>query len=74
MVVCIGSKVRLHHKNAEHLAEHFGFSYTKVEDEATLGRVLDNFFSTSTKPKILEIDTQNVENAKVLKEYFQYLE
>ena len=63
-----------HHKNAEHLAEHFGFSYTKVEDEATLGRVLDNFFSTSTKPKILEIDTQNVENAKVLKEYFQYLE
>ena len=62
-----------HHKNAEHLAEHFGFSYTKVEDEATLGRVLDNFFKPSVKAKILEVNTQDVENAKVLKDYFEFL-
>lgn len=62
-----------HHKNAEHLAKHFGFSYTKVEDEDTLSRVLDNFFKPEPKAKILEIDTAAIENAEVLKGYFEYI-
>lgn len=62
-----------HHKNAEHLAQHFGFSYTKVDDEITLSRVLDNFFKHDEKAKILEVDTAAVENAEVLKGYFEFL-
>jgi len=62
-----------HSKNVELLAKHFGFSYTKVEDEDTLDRVLHNFFSPDTKPKILEVDTQEIENAEILKNYFAFL-
>ena len=62
-----------HTKNAEHLAAHFGFLYTKVEDDATMARVLDGFFQPSAKAKILEVDTQEIENAKVLLDYFEYL-
>lgn len=62
-----------HHKNAEFLARHFGFNYTKVDDEGTLERILDNFFKHDSKPKILEVDTQEIENAAVLKKYFEFL-
>jgi len=62
-----------HHKNAEHLAKHFGFGYTKVDEEDTLIRVLDNFFKADEKPKILEVDTSEIENAEILKNYFKYL-
>jgi 2-succinyl-5-enolpyruvyl-6-hydroxy-3-cyclohexene-1-carboxylate synthase len=62
-----------HHKNAEHLAKHFGFSYSKVDDEITLSRVLDNFFKHDEKPKILEVDTLAINNAEVLKGYFEFL-
>jgi 2-succinyl-5-enolpyruvyl-6-hydroxy-3-cyclohexene-1-carboxylate synthase len=62
-----------HHKDAEYLAKHFGFAYSKVDDEMTLSRVLDNFFKHDDKAKILEVDTSNVENAEVLKGYFEFL-
>lgn len=62
-----------HTRNAEHLAAHFGFLYTKVEDELTMGRVLDGFFKPGPKAKILEVDTQEIQNAKVLLDYFEYL-
>ncbi len=62
-----------HHKNAEYLAKHFGFAYTKVDDEITLSRVLDNFFKHDEKAKILEVDTAAIENAEVLKGYFEFL-
>ena len=62
-----------HHKNAEYLAKHFGFAYTKVDDEDTLLRVLDNFFKHDEKAKILEVDTSEIENAEVLKGYFEFL-
>ncbi len=62
-----------HHRNAELLAKNFGFSYTKVEDEDTLLRVTDNFFKPDAKPKLLEIDTTEVDNAEILKKYFEFL-
>ncbi|WP_226063686.1 2-succinyl-5-enolpyruvyl-6-hydroxy-3-cyclohexene-1-carboxylic-acid synthase [Kaistella polysaccharea] len=62
-----------HHKNTEHLAKHFGFGYTKVDDEETLIRVLDNFFKHDERPKILEVDTTEIENAEILKQYFTFL-
>ncbi len=65
--------VTKHAKNAELLAKHFGFGYTRVEDDATLDRVLSNFFSPDVKAKILEVDTQKIENAEILKGYFEFL-
>jgi 2-succinyl-5-enolpyruvyl-6-hydroxy-3-cyclohexene-1-carboxylate synthase len=62
-----------HHRTAEDLAKHFGFGYTKVEDEDTLLRVMGNFFKSDTRPKILEINTQEIENAQILKNYFEFL-
>ncbi len=62
-----------HHKSTELMAKNFGFSYTKVEDEDTLFRVLDNFFKSDLQPKILEVNTQEIENAQILKDYFKFL-
>ena len=62
-----------HHKHAEYIAKHFGFSYTKVSDEDTLSRVLDNFFKQDVKAKILEVDTSAIENSEILKGYFEFL-
>lgn len=62
-----------HHKNAELLAKNFGFAYTRVDEEDTLLRVLDNFFNPDSKPKILEVDTSQIGNAEILKSYFEFL-
>ena len=62
-----------HTKNTELLAKHFGFSYVKVEDDGTLDRVLENFFNPDVKPKIMEVCTQEIENAAILKGYFEFL-
>lgn len=62
-----------HHRNAEHLAKSFGFSYTKVEDEMTLDRVLENFFKPDTQPKILEVFTEEMNNAEIVRGYFEYM-
>ena len=60
-----------HRKNAQALAKHFGLEYIQLEDEETLSRVLDKFFDNATAPKLLEINTQNADNASVLKHYFK---
>jgi 2-succinyl-5-enolpyruvyl-6-hydroxy-3-cyclohexene-1-carboxylate synthase len=62
-----------HHKTAEHLAKHFGFSYTKVDEEATLDRVMENFFKPDVQPKILEVNTYGKNSADVLKSYFAFM-
>ena len=62
-----------HTKSAEHLAKHFGFGYVKVEDDNSLERVLDNFFKPDVQPKIMEVCTQEIQNAEVLKKYFEFL-
>lgn len=62
-----------HSRNAELLAKSFGFNYSKVTDDISLSRVLDNFFKAEDKPKILEVFTQDSNNATVLKSYFEFL-
>ena len=59
-----------HNRTAELAAKDFGFSYFKVEDELTLERVLEHFFEPDSKAKILEVDTKDIENAQILKDYF----
>jgi len=62
-----------HHRNAELVAKMFGFGYTKVEDQPTLERVMENFFKPDVQPKILEVNTSEIQNADILKGYFEYL-
>ena len=62
-----------HHRNSEALAKSFGFSYFRTEDEETFSRALENFFKPDEKPKILEIDTSAINNAEILKNYFEFL-
>lgn len=62
-----------HHRSAELLARHFGFDYTRAEDEHTLERVLNNFFNPDSKPRILEVYTGEINNADILKGYFNFL-
>ncbi len=62
-----------HSHHAEDIAKHFGFSYVQVSDDVTLDRVLENFFSAGPKPKILEVMTQESQNAEILKAYFRSL-
>lgn len=62
-----------HHRNAELTAKNFGFDYTKIEDEITLDRVLQNFFKPDSKPKILEVMTSECNNSDILKWYFEEL-
>ena len=62
-----------HHKTAELVAKHFKMGYVKVEDDNTLERVLSNFFVPDMQPKILEIFTDEMNNAEMLKNYFKSL-
>lgn len=62
-----------HNRTAELLAKHFKMGYIKVEDDNTLERVLANFFVPDVQPKILEIFTDEENNAETLKNYFQAL-
>jgi 2-succinyl-5-enolpyruvyl-6-hydroxy-3-cyclohexene-1-carboxylate synthase len=55
------------------LAKHFGFSYTKVDDDITLDRVLENFFKPNNQPKVLEVNTYGKNNADIQKAYFNFL-
>lgn len=63
----------MHNKNCEYIAKHFGFNYFKVEDEESLLRTLENFFKPEAKPKLLEIDTKDIQNAEILKNYYKFL-
>lgn len=62
-----------HHLTAEHLAKMFGFEYEHVDNHGDLKNVLKEFYLESEKPKILEINTSNIENAKILRDYFDFL-
>lgn len=62
-----------HHLQASYLAEMFGITYQSIKDLTSLNQALNSFFENSEKPKLLEIDTRNVENAEILKDYFKNL-
>lgn len=56
----------------EHLAAHWGISYNSVANKEDLEKELASFYS-GDEPKLLEIKTPQLENAKVLRAYFEYL-
>lgn len=53
--------------SAQHLATEFGFFYVKVINQNELELALEDFYSPSIHPKILEIETESKSNADLLK-------
>lgn len=60
-----------HHLSAEYLAKMFGFEYVLVKNAEELDSELKAFYSNSNRPKIMEINTSEIENAEVMREYFE---
>jgi len=60
-----------HHLSAEHLAKMFDFEYVLVEDLGGLDSELNQFYSNSNFPKIMEINTSSIENAELMRDYFK---
>lgn len=62
-----------HSRNAKQFAAMFNIPYLAAVDEDTLEAGLEQLYS-SKGCTILEVDTANVENDKILKEYFKNLQ
>ncbi len=62
-----------HDFTAEHLAQMYGLEYLKADNEDELTEGLSNFYTTSLKPKILEISTPRLVNNKILLGYFDFI-
>jgi len=62
-----------HSHNARGIAETFGLDYIACRDEESFSSSLATFFEPSEKPRVMEVFTPNVENGKLLKKYFKYL-
>ncbi|WP_186756322.1 2-succinyl-5-enolpyruvyl-6-hydroxy-3-cyclohexene-1-carboxylic-acid synthase [Echinicola salinicaeni] len=54
---------------AENLAKDFNFKYYTAKDEVTLEKALEEFYHPSIRPKILEIQSDSVKNAQILKNF-----
>jgi 2-succinyl-5-enolpyruvyl-6-hydroxy-3-cyclohexene-1-carboxylate synthase len=55
--------------SAGYLAKDFGFEYHLATDQLSLEAGLKTFYERSPKPKILEIQSESVKNAEILKEF-----
>ncbi|OCK42904.1 2-succinyl-5-enolpyruvyl-6-hydroxy-3-cyclohexene-1-carboxylic-acid synthase [Tenacibaculum soleae] len=62
-----------HSLTAEHLAKMYDFKYVAVSSIEELNVGLNDFYSTSSQPKIMEIFTPKEINDVVLKNYFKNL-
>ncbi len=62
-----------HSLTAEHLAKMYDFDYTAVSNLKELNIGLNDFYSESDKPKIMEVFTPKEINDVVLKNYFKNL-
>ncbi len=62
-----------HQLNASALCEMYGFQYDSAQSSEEIESVLNEFFSSSQKPKLLEIFTPRKINDEVLLEYFNFM-
>ena len=62
-----------HNKNAKYFAKAFNFEYSSVDNQDDFEQSLTTFFTPSSLPKILEINTSKIDNAQVLRNYFNSL-
>ncbi len=62
-----------HKLNAKQLCEMYGFNYVSANDEKSLQKELDSFYSVSQQPQLLEIFTPSRINDEILLEYFKFI-
>ena len=62
-----------HHLNAGSLCKMFGFEYSSANSSEEIRTNLNEFFSASEKPKLLEIFTPRKVNDEVLLKYFGFM-
>lgn len=62
-----------HNLNAKYLSKMYGFEYVSATSERQLKTKLQNFYSESFTPKLLEIFTPRTINDEVLLNYFNFL-
>lgn len=65
--------VTRHNRTARLMAQEYNFEYIQAHNQQELLKELDSFFLCSEKPKLLEINTINQPNSRILREYFNYL-
>lgn len=65
--------VTRHNRTARLMAQEYNFEYIQAHNQEELLKELDSFFLCSEKPKLLEINTVNHPNSRILREYFNYL-
>lgn len=65
--------VTRHNRTARLMAQEYNFEYIQAHNQEELLKQLDSFFLSSEKPKLLEINTVNQPNSRILREYFNYL-
>lgn len=65
--------VSRHNRTARLMAQEYNFEYIQAHNQEELLKQLDSFFLSSEKPKLLEINTINQPNSRILREYFNYL-
>lgn len=62
-----------HNLNAKYLSKMYGFEYASATSERQLKNKLQQFYTVSENPKLLEIFTPRTINDEVLLSYFQYI-
>jgi len=62
-----------HQLSAKHLAEMYGFDHITAKNKNELEVGLEEFYSGSERPKILEVATPRVLNNKILLGYFDFI-
>jgi len=60
-----------HGLTAEHLSKMYNFEYRFAKTEESLKNALEDFYTESNQPKILEVFTPSDTNDQVLKTYFE---
>ena len=63
----------VHNMNAKPICELYDFEYNRADSPEEVHRHLQDFFSESDKPKLLEIFTPRKLNDEVLLEYFNFM-
>lgn len=60
-----------HHLSIKYLAEMYDFEYSIVYNLKDLKEIMKNFYIPGNRPKILEINTSEIQNEKVMRDYFK---
>lgn len=63
----------IHDLDASNLCNMFNFDYYEATTEESLAKKLRDFYTTSERPRLLEIFTPRKKNDKILLDYFEFL-